>query len=198
MAVVTQSKQFCEVLKNWTPTLLPCITTLLGVGMGYWLGLMGETKREKRNKDNANAELMRALLQETSSNRIKCQTISTNQEANSYLDFYIWDRIRISDTLYHCITMKNADIYQRIITVYVGIQNINFKIAAYLSALDSFIRAGGTIPPDMKNATYKLLRETVIVFLPQLTAIENAYKDFLIAESFFSQSKSKMLRDKTK
>ena len=175
-------------------TVLSCITTLLGVGLGYWLGLIGEDKREKRNKDNVNAELMRALLQEIGNNRIKCQTISTNQEANSYLDFYIWDRIRISDTLYHCITMKNADIYQRIITVYMGIQNINLKIAANLSALDSFIRTGGSISPDMMNKTYGLLRETVIAFLPQLTAIENTYRDFLIAEGFFSQPKSKRVK----
>ena len=184
MTIVNQTEQFCEFLKNLAPTALSCISTLLGVGLGYWLGLIGENKREKRNKDNVNAELMRALLQEIQNNRIKCQTISTNQEAASYLDFYIWDRIRISDTLYHCITMKNSDIYHKIIAVYTGIQNINLRIAANLSALDSFIRSGGTISPDMRNNTYRLLRETVIAFLLQLTDLENTYRDFLVAEGF--------------
>ncbi|MBM3251345.1 MAG: hypothetical protein FJZ11_00995 [Candidatus Omnitrophica bacterium] len=170
--------------------LLSCVPTLIGVGVGYWLGLIGESRREKRNKDNLKAELLRALLQEISGNRIKCQTISTHQDATSYLESYIWDRIRTSDVLY-CITAGNADLYQKIIAVYMGVQNINLRIAANVSALDAFIRSGGVVGADMMNKTYAILREAVIAFLPQLTDLENSLKDFLIAGGFFRQPKVK-------
>lgn len=177
----------CPQIQSILPTIITSISGLLGVGLGYLLGLFGESRREKRNKDNTNAELMRALLQEIVSNRIKCQTISTNQDTTSYLESYIWDRIRTSDTLYHCITTRNTDIYQRIIAVYMGIQNINLRIAGNISALDSFIRSGGLIGADMMNSTYRLLREGVIAFLPQLTNLENVFRDFLISQGFFRQ-----------
>jgi hypothetical protein len=170
--------------------LLSCIPTLIGVGVGYWLGLVGESRREKRNKDKVKAELLRALLQEISGNRIKCQTISIHQDAASYLESYIWDRIRTSDVLYR-ITTRNTDLYQKIIAVYMGIQNINLRIAANVSALDAFIRSGGVVGADMMNKTYAILREGVIAFLPQLTDLENSFRDFLTAGGFFSQPKVK-------
>jgi len=165
------------------PAIVTSISGLIGVILGFILGFFGESCREKRNKNNINAELTRALSQEIGNNRVKCQAISANRDAPAYLESVCWDRIRFSDALYKCISMRNDDIYQRLIRIYMEIGKINLLIAAHLSAFDGILRGGGQ--RGLVENSYNVLREEITHFLPQLTTLETDFRDFLIREGFF-------------
>lgn len=168
-------------------TILSYVMPFLGVVLGFLLGFVGEFWRQRIYQHRVNAELMRALLQEIGSNRMKCQAISANRDITTYLESGCWDRIRFSDTLYHCITSRDNDIYQRIIALYMRIARINILMGAHLSAVDSLVRVGGQTAIGMVETTFNVLREAITLFLPQLTTLETDFRDFLIREGFFRQ-----------
>jgi hypothetical protein len=175
------------VVQSIVPAIVTSISGLVGVVLGFILGFFGESYREKRDKNNINAELMRALSQEIGNNRVKCQAISANRDAPAYLESVCWDRIRFSDVLYKCISMRNDDIYQRLIRIYMEIGKINLFVGAHLSALDGVLRGSGQ--RELPNTTYNTLREEVTKFLPQLTTLETDFREFLIREGFFKLSR---------
>jgi len=162
------------------------IITILGVFIGFALGYYGNLLRDKTKKKEDRSQLIRSLHQEVSSNLIKCRIISLGGSVGGYFETVSWDRIRYSDTLYYCISMRNQDIYNQILKVYNAVAALNWGIGRFQVALDNDTRNANNHSGNILSLTRKLLSDEAKVTVSDLESLEANLRQFLIKEGYFS------------
>jgi len=163
--------------------------TLIGVIVGFILGFLGNIVRDNRKEQQKNAELMRSLSHEITANIYNCNNILATPSVNGYLQTWAWDKIRYSDTLYYCITMKDLKLYEKLFSGYTKIANINVAIAQYMSSLDSHVRQSTDITLQVANQHLNGVKLKVTGFKDELTSLDKYLLSFLEKEKFFKSKK---------
>jgi len=169
------------------------LESLCGVIVGFILGFLGNIVRDNRKEQQKNAELMRSLSHEITANIYNCNNILATPSVNGYLQTWAWDKIRYSDTLYYCITMKDLELYNKLFSGYTKIANINVAIAQYMSSLDSHVRQSTELTLKVADQHLSSVKLKVVGFKDELAGLEKYLLSFLEKEKFFAPKKSKSL-----
>jgi len=174
-----------QQINSILPSIITSLSGFAGVIIGFGLGLIAFILQEKIRRRGAQAELMRSLIMEVQTDRMRCHDIANNIPATALLETVSWDRVRYSDCLYSCITSRDTSIYHQLLRGYSEILYVNFTIAQYFSALDGNRRFPTPDNERVVNTTLGFIRNAASIILPTLQTLEESLNAFLIREGFF-------------
>ncbi len=155
-------------------------TSVFGTIVGFCLGKLGTKWGEEQKSKKDGYQLLRNLLQEIGTNRFKAEALLGGNDP-IYFEVFSWDALRLNK--YFQILAKDKPLLDSAYHLYLFIYQVNVRVAATHSALDSQIRNPAPQATNISTAAYNAVKDyTRISLLPKLKEVEMALRIFLEKE----------------